>query len=70
MIIDRINPRVLIWVGVTMLILGFILPLLMVAQVLKSTFFLNFFSWGCSFAGLLLGTLGVVTYARNKRRRQ
>jgi hypothetical protein len=70
MIIDRINPRVLLWIGVILLILGFVLPLLMVAQVLKSTFFLNFFSWGCSFAGLLLGTLGVVTYAREKKRRK
>jgi hypothetical protein len=46
------------------MLLGIILPFLMVIQVLESTFFLNFFSWGASVAGLALGTIGFATWSR------
>ncbi len=51
-------PRVLLSLGVMLMLLGIVLPFLMVAQVLESTFFLNFFSWGLSVAGLAFGTIG------------
>jgi hypothetical protein len=65
------NPKLLLGIGVPLLLLGFLLPLLMVLQILPSTFFLNFFSYGASFLGLLLGLLGAMSIAvrnRNKRR--
>ena len=34
------------------MVLGILLPFLMVIQVLESTFFLNFFSWSASVAGI------------------
>ena len=65
------NPKILIGIGFPLLVLGFVLPLLMVLQILPSTFFLNFFSYGASLLGLLLGMLGAMSIiARNRNRRR
>ena len=61
------SPRFLLTLGVTLMLLGIVLPFLMVIQVLESTFFLNFFSWGASVAGLSLGTIGFALWSRSKR---
>ena len=63
------NPRLLLSLGVSLMLLGIILPFLMVIHVLESTFFLNFFSWGASVAGLSFGTIGFALYSRTKRER-
>jgi hypothetical protein len=55
--------------GVGLMLLGIILPFLMVIHVLESTFFLNFFSWGASVAGLAFGTIGFATYSRSRGRK-
>jgi hypothetical protein len=51
-----------------MMIVSIIIPLLMVLQLLQSTFFLNFLSYTLSVAGLMIGMIGVVTMVklRNK----
>ena len=61
------SPRLLLSLGVFLLLLGVVLPFLMVVQVLESTFFLNFFSWGASVAGLAFGTIGFALYSRGRR---
>ncbi len=61
------NPRILLSLGVILLLLGVILPFLMVIQVLESTFFLNFFSWGASVTGLSLGTIGFAMYSKTRK---
>lgn len=61
------NPRLLLAFGVTLMLLGVILPFLMVIQLLESTFFLNFFSWGASVMGLALGTIGFALYSKTRR---
>lgn len=61
------SPRVVLSLGVILLLLGVILPFLMVIQVLESTFFLNFFSWGASVMGLALGTIGFALYSKTRR---
>jgi hypothetical protein len=61
------NPHFLLGLGLILMFLGIILPFLMVIRVLESTFFLNFFSWGASVAGLSLGTIGFGTYARMRK---
>jgi hypothetical protein len=61
------SPRFLLSLGVGLMLLGIILPFLMVIHVLESTFFLNFFSWGASVAGLAFGTIGFATYSRSKK---
>jgi hypothetical protein len=62
------SPRFLVGLGVLLMLLGIALPFLMVIQVIKSTFFLNFIAWGISVAGLALGTIGVAFYASGKNR--
>jgi hypothetical protein len=61
------SPRVLLSLGVILLLLGIVLPFLMVIQILESTFFLNFFSWGLSVTGLALGTIGFAMYSKGRR---
>lgn len=59
------SPRLLLSLGVFLMLLGIALPFLMVIQVLESTFFLNFFSWGASVSGLALGTIGFALWSKN-----
>ena len=61
------SPRLLLSLGVILLLLGIVLPFLMVIQILESTFFLNFFSWGASVTGLALGTIGFAMISRGRR---
>jgi hypothetical protein len=61
------NPRFLLILGIVLMLLGVALPFLMVVSVLESTFFLNFFSWGASVAGLAFGTIGVAMCSRERK---
>ncbi|MGE5083832.1 MAG: hypothetical protein ACM3ND_13150 [Acidobacteriota bacterium] len=61
------SPRLLLSLGVVLMLLGAVLPFLMVLHVLKSTFFLNFFAWGASVAGMFLGTMGIAASGRSRR---
>lgn len=61
------SPRFLLVIGVILMLLGIALPFLMVLKVMESTFFLNFFSWGASVAGLAFGTIGVAIYTRGRK---
>lgn len=58
------SPRFMLGLGVFLMLLGIILPFLMVIQILESTFFLNFLSWGASVAGLAFGTIGFAMYSK------
>jgi hypothetical protein len=64
----QISPSGLILIGLLLVVTGVILPLLMVIQVLPSTFFLNFFAYGASLTGLFLGVIGAATYMRDRRK--
>lgn len=61
------SPRLLLGLSIFLMVLGIILPFLMVIQVLESTFFLNFLSWGASVAGLAFGTIGFATWSRDRK---
>ena len=61
------SPRFLLSFGIFLMLLGIALPFLMIVQVLESTFFLNFFSWGASVAGLSFGTIGFALWSRGRR---
>jgi hypothetical protein len=56
----------LILIGFFLVLIGAVLPLLMVVQIIKSTYFLNFFSYGASAVGLFLGTFGSALYFRGR----
>ena len=60
------NPLRLIIVAIVLLLIGVILPFLMVLQLLESTLALNFISYGCSTAGLILGFVGIAQYTRRR----
>lgn len=62
------SPRNLILIGFVLVLFGFVVPFLMVLQVLKSTFLLSFVSYGASMVGLMLGMIGAVMYVRLRRR--
>lgn len=62
------SPRLLLSFGVFLMLLGIVLPFLMIIHVLESTFFLNFFSWGASVAGLSFGTIGFAMSSGGRKR--
>ncbi len=62
------SPLKIILIGLFLVILGVVLPFLMVLHVLQSTFFLNFFSYTSSLAGLILGITGASMYVRMKKK--
>ena len=62
------NPRLIFVIGFALVLLGAVLPWLMVLQVIKSTFFLNFLAAGASTAGLILGVIGTAYYVRLHKR--
>jgi len=57
----------MILVGGAMMLVSIILPFLMVMQVLRTTFFLNFLAYGLSVAGILIGFIGMVTLVKIRR---
>ena len=61
------SPRFLLGLGLVLMLLGILLPFLMVVKLLESTFFLNFFAWGASVAGLSFGTIGFAMWSRNRK---
>jgi hypothetical protein len=63
-----LGPLQTILLGLFLAILGVVLPFLMVLHVIQSTFFLNFFSYGASLVGLILGIIGVSQYVRTKKK--
>ncbi len=58
-----------ILVGFVCVLLGAFIPFLMVMQYLKSTFFLNFFSYTISLIGLFLGIIGASLWVRFRRKK-
>jgi uncharacterized membrane protein YedE/YeeE len=54
-----LKPWFLLAIAFGLLLIGFILPLLMVMQIIESTLFLNFFSYGSMTLGSILGFIGV-----------
>lgn len=57
----------MILVGGGMMLLSIVLPFLMVMQMLRSTFFLNFLAYGLSVAGILIGFVGMVNMVKIRR---
>lgn len=58
----------LILIGFVLSLMGVIFPFLMVIHILPSTFFLNFFSYGGSITGLILGVIGASRYVQEHRK--
>jgi hypothetical protein len=63
-----LSPIKIIIIGFFLALLGVILPFLMVVHAIKSTYFLNFLSYGASLVGLILGISGAAMYVRIKKK--
>ena len=63
---SRWHPKYLLVVAVFLLVLGFIIPFLMMAQIIESTFFLNFLAYISSVVGLFVGFIGIAVYRRRR----
>ena len=64
-----LDPKILLGVGFLLLVLGVALPMLMILNYIPSTFFLDFFSYGASFAGLIIGMIGAMSIIIRSRKR-
>ena len=64
-----LSPLKTILIGFALVVLGVVLPFLMVLHVIESTFFLNFFSYGASLLGLILGLIGSAMYVGVHKRK-
>ena len=64
---DNRQPIQLVIIGFVLLVLGVGFPLLMMIQVIESTFWLNFLSFGMQVAGLFLGFIGGSMYIRTHK---
>jgi hypothetical protein len=63
---SRWHPKYLLVVAVFLLVLGFMIPFLMMAQIIESTFFLNFLAYISSVVGLFVGFIGIAVYRRRR----
>jgi membrane protein implicated in regulation of membrane protease activity len=63
----KMQPWKMIVVGASMMLVSMVLPWLMVLQILRSTFFLNFLAYGLSVAGMLIGFIGMVSMVKIRR---
>ena len=64
---SRYNPLHLTIIGGVLLLIGVVFPFLMVMQVLRSTLFLNIFSFVASIGGMFLGMYGTFSYIKINR---
>ena len=62
-------PWKIVLLGFFMVTLGLVFPLLMVLQVLESTFFLNFLSVLLSVGGVLVGFIGMSFFVQTHRKK-
>ena len=78
MIIDRLNPRKLIWSAIILMVMGVAIPFLMVIHVLdpllrwNSTIYLilNFVACFFQILGFILGIIGIAIYTRRNKHRE
>lgn len=62
------NPRAFMAIGVLLIITGTVIPFLMMLEYLKSTFFLNFFSFALQIIGLIMGLIGTAVIGVSRYR--
>lgn len=65
---SRWDPRAIMALGFVLVLFGAVMPWLMVLQIVRSTFWLNFLSYAASVSGLFLGIAGVAFYVRRHKR--
>jgi hypothetical protein len=67
--LDRLTPAKILLIAFGLLLAGWILPVLMVMQIIPSTYFLNFFSYTAQLLGTILGFIGTLSIISRSRRK-
>jgi hypothetical protein len=62
------SPLGIILLGFLFVVLGVVLPLLMMLNVIPTTFAISFLSFGLSVAGVLMGIVGASRYVVRRRK--
>jgi len=62
------HPKKMIAIGFVLVLFGFVIPLLMVIEVIKTSFALSFLSHAASVSGVFLGIIGAAMYSRLGKR--
>ena len=63
-----INPKRLILIGFFLVLFGFIIPWLMVLNIVKATLWLSFLVYGAQVSGLILGIMGAAMMAGSRKK--
>lgn len=66
----RAHPNRIVILGFFLVLLGFVVPFLMVLQIIQAGFLLSFLSYAASIAGLFLGIIGAASYIRLDKRKR
>ena len=61
------TPATSLAVGFVLILIGFLVPFLMVLQILESSLMLTFSAYGASLVGLVLSLYGVSHYRSSRR---
>jgi len=67
---DSTKPNRILGIGFILVLFGFAGPFLMVLNILPSTYFLSFLSYGASVGGLFMGMIGVALLVGRNRKRK
>jgi len=62
------NPKRLILIGFFLVLFGFIVPWLMVLDLIQTTLWLSFLVYGAQVSGLIMGMLGAAMLGRKKNK--
>ncbi|MGC9348002.1 MAG: hypothetical protein ACP5JG_07690 [Anaerolineae bacterium] len=61
------NPRRLIIIGFVLVLLGVVLPMLMVLEIIRTTFLMSLLAHGASVSGAFLGFIGTLMIVKLRR---
>jgi len=61
------NPRRMILIGLVLVVIGVALPLLMILDMMRTTFLLSLIAHGASVSGLFLGFIGTLMIVRTRK---
>ena len=62
------TPKRLIIIGFLLVLFGAAMPWFLILGYVKSTFFINFLTYGASVAGLIMGVMGAAMWSATKRK--
>lgn len=66
---SRLRPYKLIIIGFLMVLFGAVVPFLMMLDMVKTSFWLSFLSYGISVGGVFLGVIAAALYAGENKER-